>query len=127
MGKRGSGSGMSTGGSRDGVIGSAAPREIETTYHTRTRYYNQNVLEATTDGSGNLTFSRANGTFSAPSAKTNTTVSVTYKVTAGAINGETFNINWDNVNSISGETYALRKAAKDHGLKWDGNEKKWRR
>ena len=36
-------------------------------------------------------------------------------------------IDWSKVNSISGQTYNLRDAAKSAGLKWDSAEKKWKR
>ena len=122
------GRGGSSGG---GAIVAGKPQTITTTYYSSrsiggSRFKNE-VLEATSDKKGNVTFSYATPTFSGPSAKTNKTQDVTYKVKAGAVDGKTFGINWSKVNSISGQTYSLRAAAKAAGLKWDGSTKTWRR
>ena len=114
-----------------GAIVAGKPQTITTTYYSSrsiggSRFHNE-VLEATADKKGNVTFSYATPTFSGPSAKTNKTQDVTYKVKAGAVDGKTFGINWSKVNSISGQTYSLRDAAKAAGLKWDGSTKTWRR
>lgn len=131
MGGRGGSSGVQSGGSADGVITSGATRTIETVYREargwQKSYYKDEVLEATTDGKGNVTFSYAKADSYEKNAKTNRTNYVTYTLKAGAVNGETFNIDWSKVNSISGQTYNLRDAAKSAGLKWDSAEKKWKR
>ena len=131
MGGRGSSSGVRGGGSADGVITSGSTRTIETVYREargwQKSYYKDEVLEATTDGKGNVTFSYAKADSYEKTAKTNRTNYVTYTLKAGAVNGETFNIDWSKVNSISGQTYNLRDAAKSAGLKWDSAEKKWKR
>ena len=131
MGGRGAGSGVRGGGSADGVIMSGATRTIETVYREargwQKSYYKDEVLEANTDGKGNVTFSYAKADSYEKTAKTNRTNYVTYTLKAGAVNGETFNIDWSKVNSISGQTYNLRDAEKSAGLKWDSAEKKWKR
>lgn len=131
MGGRGGTSGVRGGGSADGVIQSGSTRTIETTYIESRGFmpsrYKDEVLEATTDGKGNVTFSYAKADSYTKTAKTNKTNYVTYKLNAGAVNGETFNIDWSKVNSISGQTYNLRSAAKSAGLSWDSAEKKWKR
>ena len=114
-----------------GAITAKKETTITTTYFSAgsrggSRFKNE-VLEAKADKSGNVTFSYANGKFHGPSAKTSKTQDVTYKLKAGAVDGETFGINWSKVNSISGQTYSLRSAAKAAGLKWDGATKTWRR
>lgn len=119
-------------GSKDGALEKVKPREIETTHFlTGSRSgntYKNTVLEATTDGSGNVRFDYATPTYrSGPSAKTNKTETVKYEVRHGAVDGKTFGINWSKVNSISGNTYDLRSEAKENGLKWDNGTKTWRR
>ena len=114
-----------------GAIVAGKPQTITTTYYSSgsiggSRFKNE-VLEATSDKKGNVTFSYVTPTFNGPSAKTNKTQDVTYKVKAGAVDGKTFGINWSKVNSISGQTYSLRASAKAAGLKWDGPTKTWRR
>ena len=131
MGGRGGASGVRSGGSADGVITSGATRTIETVYREargwQRSYYKDEVLEATTDGKGNVTFSYAKADSFEKTAKTNRTNYVTYTLKAGSVNGETFNVDWSKVNSISGQTYSLRSAAKNAGLSWDSTEKKWKR
>lgn len=119
-----------TGGGVRAIIGTKET-VIKTTYYSigsigGSRFKNQ-VLEAKADKNGNVTFSYASGKFSGPSAKTNKTQDVTYKLKAGAVDGKTFGINWSKVNSISGETYSVKSEAKAAGLKWDGASKSWRR
>lgn len=137
MGGRGSsgggggGGGGASRGSSDGVIMTGGTRTIETRYiegrgFTRGRYADE-VLEARTDGSGNVTFSYASGGTFEKTAKTNKTNYVTYQIQAGAVNGETFNIDWSKVNSISGQTFSLKDSAKQAGLSWDSATKTWRR
>lgn len=127
MGGRGSSSGI---GSKDGVFATKKPTTIQTTYTETPRglkagYFHDEVLEAKTDGFGNVTFSFAkNGEFS-KTAKTNKKNTVTYELVAGAVNGKTFNINWSKVNSISGQTFSIKSEAKKAGLAWDGKTKKW--
>ena len=125
MGGRGS-----AGGGGGSAI-SGATREIETTYYSARGFsggrYKDEVLEATSDRDGNVTFSYATPTFHGPSAKTNRTQTVSYNIKAGAVNGEVFGINWSKVKSISGQTYNLRQAARDAGLTWDRERKMWAR
>lgn len=89
--------------------------------------YDTEVLEATTDGKGNLTFEYAQPDTKEKTAKTNKTNYLTYNVQAGAVDGKSFGINWDKVQSISGQTYSMRAEAKAHGLTWDGATKSWKR
>ena len=109
-----------------GVFQTATPRVIKTFRRSLYGgYYRDNVLEATADRNGNVTFSYTRGEFGEKTSRT--TTNVEYRLIAGAINGETFNINWDKVQSVSGETYSLRSEAKKNGLKWNGTLKRWER
>ena len=132
MSKRGSGSASTRmGGSKDGSIIGGAKKTVEARYiegrgWNRGRYDTE-VLEATTDGKGNLTFDYAQPDSREKTAKTNKTNYLTYNVQAGAVDGKSFGINWDEVQSVSGQTYNLRAEAKAHGLSWDGATKSWRR
>lgn len=133
MPKGGSGNNNKRGGkaSKDGTITGGQPKTIEARYiegrgWSRGRYDTE-VLEATTDGKGNLTFEYAQPDTKEKTAKTNKTNYLTYNVQAGAVDGKSFGINWDKVQSVSGQTYNLRAEAKAHGLSWDGATKSWRR
>lgn len=117
MSKRGSGSGSTRmGGSKDGAIAGGAKRTIEARYIEGRGWqrgrYDTEVLEATTDGKGNLTFEYAQPDAKEKTAKTNKTNYLTYNVQAGAVDGKSFGINWDKVQSISGQTYSMRAEAK---------------
>ena len=136
FGGRGGGSGGGGGagyvkGSSDGALVKAKKQIIEGTFHEARgwggSYHKEEVLEATTDGKGNLTFSYAQPVTRTKTAKTNRTQYLTYEVAHGALDGKTFGINWSKVNSISGQTYNLRAEAKANGLSWDGANKRWRR
>lgn len=132
MSKRGSGSASTRmGGSKDGAILGGAKKQIEARYIEGRGWqrgrYDTEVLEATTDGKGNLTFGYAQPDTSEKTAKTNKTNYLTYNVQAGAVDGKSFGINWDKVQSISGQTYNMRAEAKAHGLTWDGATKSWKR
>lgn len=133
MGGRG-GSGAKY-GSPDGVFESKKPTVIETTYkRPRTGgylfdkgFYKEEILEAVTDGKGNVTFRYAkNGEFE-DGPKTNLKQKVKFTLLAGAVDGKPFNINWDKVNSISGQTYQFKDYAKKAGMKWNPDKKRWER
>ena len=129
MSKRGSGyASTRMGGSKDGTILGGAKKQVEARYIEGRGWqrgrYDTEVLEATTDGKGNLTFGYAQPDTSEKTAKTNY---LTYNVQAGAVDGKSFGINWDKVQSISGQTYSMRAEAKEHGLSWDGATKSWKR
>lgn len=129
MGGRGSSSGLSRGGRNSVIDPKAKIRTIETEYKKSGGfgggYYKAEVLEAVEDGKGGIKFLYATPEKREQTAKTNKTQYLTYKLKAGAENGETFGINWDNVKSVSGQTYNLRSEVKDRGFKWDGKTKSW--
>lgn len=130
-GKSGYGNKKASKKSRDGTIVATETRKIETEFVEgrgwRGGYYKDEVLTATTDGKGNLTFEYAKPTDSQKLAKTNKKNYLTYEVKAGALNGQTFGINWDKVQSVSGQTFSIKDEAKRNGLKFDGATKSWRR
>ena len=77
------------------------------------------------NGNGELSFEYATPEKREKTAKTNKTEYLSYKLKAGAENGDVFGVNWDRVQSVSGQTYDLRSEIKDRGFKWDGKAKKW--
>lgn len=120
-------------GSPDGVFPSDEWHEIEAVHRIKGgqrgslyNNYGDEVLEATTDGKGNIKFSYASGG-EWISPKTNIKQHVRYTLRAGAINSHTFGIDWSKVQSVSGRTFNIRQAAKEAGLKWDSKTKTWRR
>ena len=132
----GGGGGGYVKGSSDGTLMRAKKRTIETTMIERpvlnrrgwsSGAYKTEVLEATTDGKGNVSFSYATPTSNVKAAKTNKTHYLTYELAHGAEDGKTFGIDWSKVKSISGQTYSVKDEAKANGLKWDGATKTWRR
>lgn len=119
------------GWSADGAIyeGRKDIKHIETRYIEGNgwirRVYKSEVLEASTDGDGNITFNYARATTDEKTAKTNKTHYVSYDLKAGAEDGKTFGIKWENVKSVSGQTYKLRDEIKEHGFVWDRDNKQW--
>ena len=123
-------------GSSSGVINSkgviernAKERIIETEYREargfKSAYYKSSVLEAIDAGNGEVAFEYATPESREKTAKTNRTQYLTYKLKAGAQDGEVFGVNWDNVKSVSGQTYSFKSDLKDKGFRWDGQKKKW--
>lgn len=129
MGGRGASSGIKVKTSKDGTLIEGNPRTIKS-YFRESRgyspgYHGDEILEATTDGNGNITFRYAKADSYEKTAKTNRTVNTEYTIQAGAVNGEPFNIVWEKVKSIQGQTYSLRDVAKKNGMIWDGKKKRW--
>ena len=126
---------MENNGSADGALLNVSITRVTATAYlpgSRTAAYGTTykpeVLEAVTDGKGNLTFTHAYPINSVkPSAKTNKTAEAIFEITHGAIDGDTVGIDWSKVNSISGRTFSLRQEAKANGLKWEPKRKVWRR
>lgn len=102
----------------------ASARTIETTYRRSTGYKSE-ILEAVDGGNGQLEFRYATPQKREKTAKTNQTEYVTFKLKAGAENGDIFGVNWDKVKSVSGQTYNIKGDIKDRGFKWDGKNKRW--
>lgn len=109
----------------------ATVRQIETQYRGNNSgimrgWYKDEVLEAVSaDNDGGLKFVYATPTSRKKLAKTNKTTYLTYELAHGAVNGDVFGINWDNVKSVSGQTYNLRSELKSRGFKWDNGSKTW--
>lgn len=126
MGGRGSSSGMS---GKSVIDRSAKTRTIETVYRGargfQGSYYKDTILEAIDKGGGSLEFVYATPESREKTAKTNRTQYVTFKLKAGAENGDVFGVNWDNVKSVSGQTYDIKSEIKDRGFRWDGKNKRW--
>jgi len=126
MGGRGGDSGMKSFGVIDR---NAKTRTIEAVYREArghsASYYKDIILEAIDSGNGELSFEYATPDKREKTAKTNRTQYLTYKLKAGAENGDIFGVNWGRVQSVSGQTYDLRSELKKRGFKWDGKNKKW--
>lgn len=126
MGGRGGSSGMRNSGVIDR---NAKARTIEAVYREArgysASYYKDTILEAIDSGNGELSFEYATPEKREKTAKTNRTQYLTYKLKAGAENGDVFGVNWGHVQSVSGQTYDLRAELKKQGFKWDGKNKKW--
>lgn len=90
------------------------------------------VLEAKTDGNGNLTLSYAQAIgYRQQNKKTSY---AQYEISAGLTNrtgsGKSTeitsnNINWDNVKTVSGKTYGTQSFMREHGFTWDSAKKIW--
>ena len=76
-------------------------------------------------GNGNIEFVYATPDEREKYHKTNRVQHLTYYLKHGADNGKVFEINWDNVKSISGRTYDIKEAAKAHGFKWNRDKQRW--
>lgn len=127
MGGKGS---AGRGGGKTSIIDSRAKeRTIEAVYREArgysSGYHKDEVLEAVDNGNGEVHFQYATPESREKTAKTNKTQYLTYKLKAGSENGEIFGVNWDNVKSVSGQTFNIKSDIKDRGFKWDGAKKMW--
>ena len=123
-------SGVTTKLKNNGVLNENAPtRTIEAVFREargfERSYYKSEVLEAVAGKDGELKFEYATPESREKSAQTNRTQYLTYKLKSGAENGEVFGVNWDKVNTVSGQTYNLRDELKKRGFRWDGKTKSW--
>lgn len=123
MGGRGSSGAAKNGG----VFGNAKPITVETRYiegrgWTKGRY-EDTVLEAHSNGAGEVVLSYAQADSYNKTAKTNKTNYVTYTLKQGFVNDQPHNLNIDKIKSFSGQTYNIKNYLKNLGFKWrDG---KW--
>lgn len=93
--------------------------------------WKREVLSASVDSNGNLKLDYASGKLN--QINNNTTIA-TYDLKAGIyqpVNSSSrfnsHNINWDNVRSVSGNTFGARDFLKGKGFSWDGASKTWKK
>lgn len=109
----------------------AKPKKIETQYRVTSGSprgytgYKDEILEAKTDKSGNVTFEFASPKKREKTSKSNRTEYATFEVAHGAVNGSIFGVNLNKATSVSGQTYRMREELKKSGFKWDGKKKMW--
>ena len=82
-------------------------------------------MSAKAGKNGEIEFAYATPVKRNETASTNRTVYLTYKEKAGARGDTVFGINWKNVKSVSGQTFAIKDTIKENGFRWDGKSKKW--
>ena len=137
MGGRGGSSGMTSnrGYTKDGTIKQNGEKMFAERMTGGNIYGSQAVvLEATTDGNGNLTLEYAQPVgYRQQNSKTSY---AQYELKAGLTNrsptGKTTefrsnNIDWDKVKTVSGKTYGTQYFMRQQGFSWDSAEKKWKR
>ena len=126
MGGRGGASGF---GGNSVFEKNAKVQTIETVYRKpkgySPGYYTETVLSAKAGKNGEIEFAYAIPVKRDQTASTNRTVYLTYKEKAGARGDTVFGINWKNVKSVSGQTFAIKDTIKENGFRWDGKSKKW--
>lgn len=135
MGSRGASSGAArTARAKNSVFGTEKPYTFQGTYMENGGMfgrgaYKETVLEMVDKQNGDVELQYATPVSRDKGAKTNKTVNLTYELKAGFIGRRsdtlTHNINWDNIKSFSGETYAVRDELKKHGFRWDGGKRRW--
>nr|DAI87362.1 MAG TPA: hypothetical protein [Caudoviricetes sp.] len=111
-----------------------AKKTVIETYYRKSgimgSHYGDSVMQATAGKDGEINFDYAEAHFKNKFDKANTQ-DVTFEISHGSVthfnNGRTtfYGINWENVKSVTGNTYPIRGELKDKGFSWDGKGKKW--
>lgn len=133
MGGRGGSSGLSKSGSGGSAKSSSAftpnAPTIEIKSYYRKGNYGDTVKVAKETSDGNLVFENARAEFSRGNKPGATTKDVTFTLRHGFVwhnNDKRFyGINWDNVKSVSGNTYDMNSELKKKGFKWNSSTKSW--
>lgn len=134
-----SGTGANVGYTRDGTIKTNGEKMLVERVTMRgipfrDPYSREVVLEASTDGNGNLTLSYA--TPVGYREQNSRTSYAQYEISAGItslgptgknIEMKSNNINWDKVKSVSGKTYGTQSFMREHGFDWDREKKIWKK
>lgn len=107
-------------GISEGKIDKSSRRYMPATYRAE-------VLEAKDIGNGKLELSAAEPYSEETSHTSGRWTQVKkYKLKAGADEHRNFfGINWENVKSVSGQTFNIKDEIKKRGFKWDGQNKIW--
>lgn len=131
MGGRG---GTSFFSAKNSVLDPKAKEQVIETYYRRSgragSHYGDSVFEATVGPDGEISFDYATAHFKNRFDNSNTQ-DVTFKIKHGAVqhfnsgSTEFYGINWDNVKSVSGQTFSIKDHIKDLGFRWSGKDKKW--
>lgn len=120
--------------SADGVILKGASKHVERVTGMAKYGVQDLVLEATTDGKGNVTLQYASAT--GYREQNSRTSYAQYDLKAGITNLRengnpddltSVNINWDKVKTVSGKTFGTQRLMREKGFKWDGAHKIWTR
>lgn len=129
-GRGGSGARSAGGGGGNGAFGKENP--ITVTSEKRMSSggkWTREILEASDDGKGNITLSSAGG--AKYEKLNNNTTKATYELKQGVYGYNnsggvvSHNINWENVKSISGQTFNIKDFIKSQGFNWDNANKRW--
>lgn len=128
------GRGASSTFSKNAALNPKAKEQVIETYYRRKgsfgAHYGDSVFEATTRPDGEISFDYATPHFKNRFEKANTQ-DVTFKIKHGAVqhfnsgHTEFYGINWDNVKSVSGQTFSIKDHIKDLGFRWSSKDKKW--
>lgn len=102
---------------------------IEIKSYYRKGHYGDTVKVSKETSDGNLVFENAIAEFSRDNKPSATTKDVTFTLRHGFVwhnNDKRFyGINWDNVKSVSGNTYDMNDELKKRGYRWNSNTKSW--
>lgn len=124
------GRGASGGSAQTGAIGRDKPITVQNE-KSKSGYnaWRHTVLEAIDDGKGNITIGYPTA-ISYDHPNKNTTVA-NYSLKAGIYDQmgdrtlQSHNINWNKVQSVSGQTFDIKSFIRDQGFTWDGKQKSW--
>lgn len=126
-------SGFDKGGNKNSALVKNAERVTINTYHIAKSsmgpHYGYTVVEAQESSEGNISLSYAKAYFKKDRGNANTQ-NVVFEFKHGIAESrkgqaESYGINWDNVKSITGQTYEVKDYIRKKGFKWDNATKRW--
>lgn len=139
--------GNCNGGSRDGGRGNSiaytapdnAVRVMEQQTILRREVYRSGMVDVESLGNGDIKLTTIRGRNTGEGSRNNPEMEYKTKgayidIGQGGLNGEykddrditkIHGVNFDNVKSVSGDTFALKQELKQLGFKWDSAKKRW--
>lgn len=85
--------------------------------------WKRTILEATSDGNGNVTLSYATP-YAYEHPNNNTTIAK-YRIDSGIDDGWMHNLDLSKARSVSGQTFSVKDLIKENGFRWDRDNKRW--
>lgn len=103
--------------------------EIKSFFRSKPRYFGVTVRKAKEISAGHIVFENAKADFLYDESRNANTKNVIFKIQHGFVwrnkDKSFYGIDWDNVLSVSGNTFDLNDELKKRGFRWNSESKIW--